>query len=746
MATPMWARVGLGFICAVVGGCPPTSRTSAGPVGSEGASDAEAAPVAEAEPATVAPDPVDLDGIRARGELRILLFGGASSILPRSGDPTLQDEAMAVAFARHLGLAPLVLRVEQQSDLVPALLEGRGDIIAAQLSVTPDRVDQVAFSRGRISVDEVLVASSPSTGEPASLEELDGLDVHVRPSSSYAETLADLERESEIDINVIDADPSKTTIELLLDVAEGRIPRTVADDNILAAVQEFESGVEGGLVLAEGRELAWAVRPDAPKLRSAVDRYVLERALTQHSRKTYTADLDQIVERGVLRVLTRNNAISYFLYRGEQFGFEYELLKLLAEELDVRLQMVVVPSRDQLIPWLLEGRGDVIAAGLTDTEARTARVRFSRPYLFATQQLVRKADADGPRSLGDLAGRTVHVRASSAFHPDLVRLKEAGLDFEIVQVDEDVETEELIDQVARGDIELTVADSHVLDVEEAYGEGVVAAFEIPADAPATRAALAALEVTETEAGTVDDAGSPEPDEDRGPVEIAFATRPDDEALADRLDAFIEARYRQLRYNILRKRYFENPRRFRRGRYAATGKTGQISPYDGLIRKYARKYQFDWRLMAAQAYVESRFDPNATSWVGAKGLFQVMPRTGRSLGFTDLEDPAVGTHAGIKYMSRMVQRFEGSIPLEQRVHFALAAYNAGLGHVHDARRLARQLGLDPDVWFDNVERAMLKLSEPKYARQARHGYCRGRQPVAYVRHIQEKYEAYVKVAD
>jgi membrane-bound lytic murein transglycosylase F len=174
------------------------------------------------------------------------------------------------------------------------------------------------------------------------------------------------------------------------------------------------------------------------------------------------------------------------------------------------------------------------------------------------------------------------------------------------------------------------------------------------------------------------------------------------------------------------------------------KPGPLTPYDALLKRHSARYNLDWRLMAALAYQESRFDPSARSWAGARGLFQLMPVTGRELGFDDLEDPNQGIPAGIQYLARLIDQFEPTLPFRQRVRFALAAYNAGYGHVVDARRIAAELGLDPNRWFQNVERAMLLLENPKYYRRARHGFCRGQQPVKYVSEIQSRYDTYVKL--
>lgn len=172
--------------------------------------------------------------------------------------------------------------------------------------------------------------------------------------------------------------------------------------------------------------------------------------------------------------------------------------------------------------------------------------------------------------------------------------------------------------------------------------------------------------------------------------------------------------------------------------------GILSPYDVLVKKYANQYNFDWTLITAQMYQESRFNPRARSFAGAMGLMQIMPQTGKQLGIVDFENPDSAIHGGIRYMAWLEKRFESNLPIEEKQWFMLAAYNAGIGHVHDARSLARKLGLRSDRWFGNVEKAMLLLANPKYSTSARHGFVRGKEPVKYVRAIRRYYRQYNKL--
>jgi membrane-bound lytic murein transglycosylase F len=653
-------------------------------------------------------EPWDLPRIATRGTLRVLVEGDQAAFLARRGTPLGRERDLAEAFAIEQGLEAELILVDRFEDLLPMLQAGKGDLVAAELTVTPERQAEVAFAFPWQTVQEVLVGRRGTSGLPRDTEALAGREVHVRAGSSYAQTLDGLKAKG-VALRRVDAPAGEEPETTAWRVGRGEIPLTVLDSHLLDAISAFNPDVEGLLTLAEGRQISWAVRKDAQELLTALNRFVTRRALTGHQEERFTGDLEGIKKRGVLRMLTRNNAASYFIHRGQPFGFEYELMKMVADELGVRLQVIVPPSREALVPWLLEGRGDVIAASLTITPERRKELAFTRPYLFSEELLVHKRGAKVAR-LEDLAGRTVHVRASSSYHQTLKGLLDQGARFTLAAAPEELEFEELVDKVAAGEFELTVMDSHLLAVEQAWRDDVEAAFPLGAE-----------------------------DSKR---EIAFALRPGAKKLQEHLDAFISREYRGLRYNMARKRYFENAGRIASVREERLGKSGRISPYDELLKKYATRYGLDWRLLAAVAYQESRFDPDAQSWVGAQGLFQVMPATGKSLGFTRLTDPEEGIHAGTMYLARLIRNLDPKIPFKHRVRFALAAYNAGIGHVADARRIALEQGWNPDRWFGHVEKAMLLLQQPKYYQRARYGHCRGSEPVKYVSEIQLRYDHYV----
>ncbi len=667
----------------------------------------------------------DLEQIRKRGTLRVLVASAEEAFLPRAGSPASHDRAMVRELAGRHDLEVQFILVPEHDRLIPMLLEGAGDLIAAQLTSTEARREEVSFTWPLHSVDEVVVGRKGSKDQPEEPAELAGREIHVRPGSSYAETLAEIAKELTPGPVVVPVQEDVDTETIVYEVSAGIRPLTVVDSHLLTAIKTYNSDVQPLFSIREGRDIAWAVRPDNPDLKSTIDSFLIEKAMTAHVSTAFTGDLEKIRERGRLRVLTRNNPVTYFLHRGGPFGFDYSLAQMVADELDVRLEMVVPPSRDLLITWLLEGRGDVVAASLTITPERGEQVAFSEPYLLVEEVLVGPSNGTPVESIEDLAGNEIHVRRSSSYFETLQGLAQEVDGIEIVEAPEELETQRLITMVADGEIPFTVADTHILQVELTYRDDVEPVLVLTGEPGAEPPATGEIGI-------------------RGSKQIGFAVRPDNEELLDFLDDFVRRTYRGMEYNMARRRYFQHHRRIGGTHATRVGKDGRLSPFDELIHTFSRKYNLDWRLMAALAFQESRFDPNAESWVGALGLFQVMPATGEMLGFQNLRDPRQSTHAGTVYFHRRLSRLDSRIPFDERVRFALAGYNCGIGHVADARRLAARKGWDHNKWFDNVERAMLLLMQPKYHRSSRHGYVRGTEPVNYVASIQNRYDNYVQM--
>ncbi|MEM7078294.1 MAG: transporter substrate-binding domain-containing protein [Pseudomonadota bacterium] len=515
-------------------------------------------------------------------------------------------------------------------------------------------------------------------GDPA------GTRLGIPTNTSYLDTAA--AAELEIDQLL----PDWQADEVLAAIADGRIDRTIVDAvavrRLLASYPQLEV-----LQRFPAKPLAWALQKDAIGLQQRLDVFLTQRHLSAQSQDWALRDLDAIRTAGRLRMITVSGPHTYFLYKGELMGFDLELLQRFSDTQDLSVEVVVAADREEALRWLQEGRGDMLAAATTVTPRRLAAGWvFSSPYLRIDEYLVG----------ADEKVLEVHTNPDSS-HWDTAQA--LGLAVRAVEAD----TETLLQQVAVGEIPGTLADAHLLDVVLANG----AEF-------ATRAKVAE-------------------------AQIAWVLREDQPQLRAALNAFIDKDYRGLGYNLLRQKYFGSERRIRkREPHRLDGP--RLSAYDDALQALAAEHDFDWRLLVAQAYQESEFDPSQTSFAGARGLMQVMPRTARQLGVDpdELWQPNVGLEAGVRYLAWCRERFEDALPLSERTWFALAAYNAGPGHVRDARKLAGQLGLERDLWFGHVEQAMLKLSQREYARAAAHGYVRGREPVNYVREIRRRYQAYV----
>lgn len=651
--------------------------------------------------------------ILRQGKLRILLTRDYSnaSYLPRGRSPLAEQQRIVEEFALSHGLMPELVLVDNFSKLIPALQAGQGDIVIDNLTINDSRLEKISFSVpvGHV-FEQVLVAKNENSIQR--VRDLDGKSVMVDRGSTFWHALKWLKQKRYPDIEILET-ADGVQIEAVLDLlAAGKIDATIMDSNLVEIYQSYRDDFRVAVNFSGQRDIGWGVRKTAPQLVSEINRYLQLEHSAEDRDKRYTGDLDQIKQRRVLRVLLRNNAASYFLYRGELMGFEYDLAREFADYHGLRLEVVVPPSHRDITTWLLEGRADMALSFIEPSQKQSRLgVAFSRPYHYAQQHVVVHR-SDPTESLQDLEYRTIFVRHHSRYWERLAQLQEAGARFSLRATDDAVETEQLIQMVSRGKYKATLADEHLLDIELAKGLPVRSALVL---------------------------------EDKVPHAVAMRKR--NPQLKQALDDFIKRVYRSEFYNVTYNKYFKSRRsvqRLARGRVIDALK-GQISPYDKLVRKYSDRYGFDWRLVTAQMYQESKFDPQAKSHVGARGLMQLMPRTAKAMGVKNTSDPASSIRGGVKYLDWLRDRFDAKLPLSERLWFTLAAYNAGAGHVHDARRLARQIGLDPNRWFEHTEEAMLLLARKQYAKKARYGYVNGREPVNYVRDIRQRFEAYIDLS-
>jgi membrane-bound lytic murein transglycosylase F len=436
-------------------------------------------------------------------------------------------------------------------------------------------------------------------------------------------------------------------------------------------------------------------------------------------------DLDSIRARRKLIAVTDINSTNYFIYKGEPMGFNYELLKSFSDHIGIDLEIVTENHLDKAFEMLNSGEADLIAIGLTVNSSRKLDIQFTEPIEETRQVLVQRkpenwraltADDIDKRLIRnqlDLAKKTVYVQEGSSHVERLVTLaSEIGDSINIVEVPYD--SEKLIRNVAEGEVDYTVCDENVAEVNATYYPGI-------------------------------DINTPV----SFPQNIAWGVRKkNSEKLLQELNQWITSYKRTESYALLYAKYFRNSRSrtiVKSDFYALN--TGKVSRYDDLIRKFSARINWDWRLLASLICQESHFNPTVRSWAGAYGLMQIMPVTGKNFGIDVTSSPENNMKAGIKYINYLHSIFDTKIPDEnERLNFILAAYNAGPGHVLDAMKLAQKNGMDPQKWEGNVAVWMLKKTEPKYYNDSvvKNGYFKGTESVAFVTEILDRYEHYKNI--
>ncbi len=373
--------------------------------------------------------------------------------------------------------------------------------------------------------------------------------------------------------------------------------------------------------------------------------------------------------------------------------------------------------------YLDSGKVDLMAMGLTETTERKSKLRFTKPIMFTRQVLVQRKpegyqkmrtrdeiESHLLRNPLNLAKKTVYVHRGTVFVNRLKALMNEIADT-IYIVEDERETEQLIAAVANGEIDYTVADEHVALVDAAFYNNIDTKTFISF-----------------------------------PQKIAWAVRIDQKRLADTINFWLDKFYKTLDSRLLYNKYFKNlssRKRVNKSLYNSYGK-GHLSPYDDIIKKASQQIGWDWRLLASLIYQESEFKPGVVSWVGARGLMQLMPDVMEKYGIDSTSSPEEQIMAGTKYLKALFKQLPPEITDSvERIKFVLAAYNTGMGHVFDARRLAAKYGKNPNRWTDNTDYFILHLSEKKYYNDpvVRNGYVRGKETYNFVVEIWQRYKIY-----
>lgn len=443
-----------------------------------------------------------------------------------------------------------------------------------------------------------------------------------------------------------------------------------------------------------------------------------ENTFTPNVMEPVNRDLAEIERRGTFRMITYYSSNTYFLNQGIEVGFEYELIREFTRENDLALEVVIVGADENPFELLNSGGGDVIAANYTITPERREMASFTRPYNLVDQILVFSTELSPiPKTMEELAEREIpiSVRRNSSYYTKLTELKEQGYDLNIQLLPDELDTEATLVEVAQGNLMATVADDNMFDATNRYMDGL---FPGP---------------TIAEKDT-----------------IAWAVRNNAPDLENKMNQFL---YKHFRFtedrdrprrstflNILRQRYFqEGPQIAQYYNPEWQYQTmGIISPYDEVIKSVSDSMNVDWLMITAMIAQESEFNPNSKSWAGAVGLMQVIPR------FVDVEyeklyDPVININEGVRIFKEHMDHYAYLDSTNQKA-FSLAAYNAGMGHVADARRLVIDQNKNPNEW-ENVADALLKLMQRRYYQQARHGFARGIETVQYVDEIMNRYRTY-----
>ena len=414
--------------------------------------------------------------------------------------------------------------------------------------------------------------------------------------------------------------------------------------------------------------------------------------------------LDQVLDTGELRVVTRNSPTSYTISPDGPTGPEYDLVQAFADELGVTLVIQSVDSVSEILPLLLSGEAHMAAAGLSVTDSRREYLHFGHPYESVDVHLIYKLGTGRPRSIEDILDRTIEVMASTS-HVDILESIQNEYPTLSWSENADIEAADLLARVAMGEIDLTIADSPDFNIQRHFYPDLRVALDL----------------------NVDD-----------PIAWAFPKGSADSLLAIADEFLIKADRDGLLARV-HDRYYGHTKK-----YDYVGTRNFIRHFESRLPRYRAMFEqagaeqgVDWRLLAAIGYQESHWRSQAVSPTGVRGIMMLTEATADYLGIEDREDPEMSITGGAEYYARQTERVADTVGEPDRTWMALAAYNVGFNHIKDARMIVEWQGGDPDIWVD-ISSALPLLAQRKWYSQVPYGYARGWEPVLYVSNIRAYY--------
>lgn len=433
----------------------------------------------------------------------------------------------------------------------------------------------------------------------------------------------------------------------------------------------------------------------------------------QEEEDIVVTDLPQLKAQGEITAVTLYSSTSYFQYKMQPMGYEYDLIKDFARSQGLKLNIKVAENATRLVEMLEAGDADVVAFPIPLNNKLKEKVIYCGREEQDSQVLIQRSNK-GDTLLTDvtqLLGKDIYVKPGTKYYERLKNLDvELGGGIHIHEMPQDtITSEDLISMVSQGQIPYTISDENIARLNKTYFWNINVSLKI-----------SFLQRSSW---------------------VVRNTRPE---LAKAINEWASDKTGNHIYKALTKRYFELSKQPFSAELSEV-KNGHISPYDDLFRKYAKNIGWDWQLLASIAYQESRFNPNVVSWAGAEGLMGIMPNTAKALGVTphELKEPDTGIRTGVDCLRKFRQGFNDITDPVEKIKFTLASYNAGIGHIYDAQRLAEKYGKNPNVWDDNVSEYIRLKNDPEYYNDpvCKHGYLRGSETFNYVREVMERYKYY-----